>query len=237
MLRSLDEIKKYASPLGHFRINFSFVLSSLRQSTFKFTAGGAVKVGYVVVFWAMIQVLDIRIYTNPFFFLGTYFSGRSTYSDLAAPTSTTSPKGYAVSAVFVWVAAITMGTATRRPALDSLSLMHCCIFLITMCATVRTKLGPTGLATAAGVNNFLGKNKDLTRILVIVTAECLPCLRGTEWYNLQCVFIWVQRGVILCDETAVYSFNFPHMTHPLVNQIIYSSEHSMFRKAFERGID
>ena len=111
------------------------------------------------------------------------------------------------------------GTATRRPTLDGLSLMHRCIFLIIMCATVRTKLGPTGMATAAGVNNFLGKNKDPTRTLFIVTAECLPCLRGTEWCNLQCVFICVQRGVILWDETAVYSFNFPHMTYPLINQL------------------
>ena len=125
------------------------------------------------------------------------------------------------------------GTATRRATLDGLSLMHR-IFLIIMCATVRTKLGPNGLATAASVNNFLGKNKELTRNSFIVTAECLPCLRGTEWCNLQCVFICVQRGVILWDETAVYSFNFPHMTY---KSIIYSLEHSMFRKAFERGID
>ena len=58
----------------------------------------------------MIQVLDMRFYTNPFF-SGTYFSGTSTYSDLASPTSTTSPKGYAYGAVFVWVAAITTGTS------------------------------------------------------------------------------------------------------------------------------
>ena len=111
------------------------------------------------------------------------------------------------------------GPATRRATLDGLSLMRRCVFLIMMCATVRTKLGPTGLATAASVNNFLGKNKELTRNLFIVTAECLPCLRGTEWCNVQCVFICVQRGVILCDETAVYSFNFPHMTYPLINQL------------------
>ena len=111
------------------------------------------------------------------------------------------------------------GTATRRATLDGLSLMRRCIFLIIMCATVRTKLGPTGLATAASVNNFLGKNKELTRNLFIVTAECLPCLRGTEWCNVQCVFICVQRGVILWDETALYSFNFPHMTYPLINQL------------------
>ena len=61
------------------------------------------------------------------------------------------------------------GTATRRATLDGLSLMRRCIFLIIMCATVRTKLGPTGLATAASVNNFLGKNKELTRNLFIVT--------------------------------------------------------------------
>lgn len=111
------------------------------------------------------------------------------------------------------------GTATRRATLDGLSLMRRCIFLIIMCAIVRTKLGPTVLATAASVNNFLGKNKELTRNLFIVTAECLPCLRGTEWCNVQCVFICVQRGVILWDKTAVYSFNFPHMTYPLINQL------------------
>lgn len=153
------------------------------------------------------QVLDIRLYTNPFFFPVTYFSGTSTYSDLAAPTSTTSPEGYALSTVFVWVATITMGTshllngvrkwvgswtldwptcsraqllrvkrkrgflpfrftlgggkgaATRRPTLDGLSLMHRGIFLIIMCATLRTKLGPIGLATTIGMNNFLGKTR------------------------------------------------------------------------------
>ena len=57
---------------------------------------------------------------------------------------------------------------------------------------IRYKLGPIGLATAAGANNFLGKNKNLTRTSFIVTAECLPCLRGTEWCNLQCVCICVQ---------------------------------------------
>ena len=111
------------------------------------------------------------------------------------------------------------------------------ILLIIICVTIRSKLGPIGLATAASANNFLGKNKNLTRTSFIVTAECPPCLRGTKWCNLQCVCICVQWGVILWDETVVFSFNFPHLTYLLRNQIIYSSEYPMVRKVFKRERD
>ena len=111
------------------------------------------------------------------------------------------------------------------------------ILLIIICVTIRSKLGPIGLATVASANTFLGKNKNLTRTSFIVTAECPPCLRGTEWCNLQCVCICVQWGVILWDETVVFSFNFPHLTYLLRNQIIYSSEYPMVRKVFKRERD
>ena len=117
------------------------------------------------------------------------------------------------------------GEVTATPTTwDVLSLMYRDILLIIICVTIRSKLGPIGLATAASANNFLGKNKNLTRTSFIVTAECPPCLRGTKWCNLQCVCICVQWGVILWDETVVFSFNFPHLTYLLRNQIIYSSE-------------
>ena len=66
-----------------------------------------------------------------------------------------------------------------------------------------------------------------------MTAECLPCLRGTEWCNLQCIFYLcpakfysVERNSCVQLQLSSFGLSSDELNH-------FSLEYPMFRKCLK----
>ena len=152
-------------------------------------------------------------------------------------------KGYIYSAIFVWVAAISLGTMSLLALyVDILTFSPwmatlCCIAtlsLIVICAcymAIRAKLTRSvpAFVTVDSRDNLLEKNRKLSRTLFIVIAASLVCWGpSTAAYFIFLLCVW-------CYPLSVfYSFNIFHLANSLVNPIIYSFKIPMFRKALRR---